>query len=69
MISTVAAPIGLALVGPLAAQTGNAETLLIAAAMIVIPCGLTPLVPGIRAVRRTSDGRITGPAPKQTVQV
>jgi MFS family permease len=64
MISTVAAPIGLALVGPLAAETGEAATLLIAAAMIVIPCALTVLVPGIRAVRRTPEGRITGPAPE-----
>lgn len=61
MLSTVAAPVGLALVGPLAAQTGQTQTLLLAAAMIVIPCGLTALVPGIRAVRRTPDGRITGP--------
>ncbi|AXE75896.1 MFS transporter [Streptomyces atratus] len=69
MLSTLAAPLGLALVGPLAAQTGNAQTLLIAAAMIVIPCGLTPLVPGIRAVRRSPDGVITGPPVKQPAQV
>ncbi|MFI6726010.1 MFS transporter [Streptomyces sp. R-74717] len=69
LISTIAAPVGLALVGPLASQTGQAQTLLIAAAMIVIPCSLTPLVPGIRAVRRTPDGRITGPAPQQPAHV
>jgi MFS family permease len=68
MISTVAAPIGLALVGPLAAQTGEAQTLLLAAAMIVIPCSLTALVPGIRAVRRAPDGRITGPPVESTVK-
>ena len=62
LISTIAAPVGLALVGPLAAQTGDAPTLVLAAAMIVIPCALTALVPGIRAVRRLSDGRIVGPA-------
>jgi MFS family permease len=61
MISTVAAPIGLALVGPLAAATSETSTLLLAAAMIVIPCALTALVPGIRAVRRLPDGRIVGP--------
>jgi hypothetical protein len=64
LISTAAAPAGLALVGPIAAQTGETQTLLVAAAMIVIPCGLTALVPGIRAVRRTPDGRITGPRPE-----
>ncbi|MER6447522.1 hypothetical protein DEJ51_17210 [Streptomyces venezuelae] len=63
LFSTIAAPLGLALVGPLAAQNGQTQTLLIAAAMIVIPCALTPLVPGIRAVRREPDGRITGPTP------
>jgi hypothetical protein len=63
LISTVAAPIGLALVGPLAAETGNAPTLLLASALIVVPLGLTALVPGIRAVRRLSDGRIVGPRP------
>lgn len=66
MISTVAAPIGLALVGPLAAATSDTSTLLLAAAMIVIPCGLTAFVPGIRAVRRLPDGRIVGPQPKTT---
>lgn len=63
LISTIAAPAGLALVGPLAARTGETQTLLIAAAMIVIPCSLTALIPGVRAVRRTPDGRITGPRP------
>jgi len=61
LISTVAAPIGLALVGPLAGATSNTSTLLLAAAMIVIPCALTALVPGIRAVRRLPDGRVVGP--------
>lgn len=69
MISTIAAPVGLALVGPLAAQTGEAETLLIAAALIVIPCALTAAVPGIRAVRRDPDGRITGPEPRTPAEV
>ncbi|PRY44823.1 MFS transporter [Umezawaea tangerina] len=61
LISTVAAPIGLALVGPLAIRTGNTSTLVLAAALIIVPLGLTALVPGIRAVRRLSDGRIVGP--------
>lgn len=69
LISTIAAPLGLALVGPLANQTGQAQTLLIAVVMIVIPCSLTPLVPGIRAVRRAPDGKITGPVPQQPAHV
>jgi hypothetical protein len=69
LISTIAAPLGLALVGPLANQTGQTQTLLIAAVMIVIPCSLTPLVPGIRAVRRAPDGKITGPVPQQPAHV
>ncbi|WP_079169032.1 MULTISPECIES: MFS transporter [unclassified Streptomyces] len=69
LISTIAAPLGLAMVGPLASQTGQTQTLLIAAALIVIPCSLTPLVPGIRAVRRAPDGKITGPAVQQPAHV
>ncbi|MFD1832899.1 MFS transporter [Streptomyces desertarenae] len=69
LISTVAAPLGLALVGPLAAQAGQAEALLIAAVVIVVPCGLTPLVPGIRAVRRAPDGTISGPPVPQLTHV
>ncbi|MFI6053460.1 MFS transporter [Streptomyces violascens] len=61
MISTVAAPVGLALVGPLATATSKTSTLLGAAAMIVIPLSLTVLIPGVRAVRRLPDGRIVGP--------
>ncbi|MET1074473.1 MAG: MFS transporter [Umezawaea sp.] len=63
LISTVAAPVGLALVGPLAEETGDAPTLLLAAVLIIVPLSLTALVPGIRAVRRLSDGRIVGPEP------
>lgn len=64
MISTVAAPIGLVLVGPLAATTSNSSTLLIAAVAIVVPLSLTVLIPGVRAVRRLPDGRTVGPQPR-----
>ena len=67
MVSTVAAPIGLALVGPLADRTGDTSALVTAAVMIILPCGLTVLVPGIRAVRRTPDGRIVGPSLPEAV--
>ncbi|MER7187762.1 hypothetical protein ABT404_51315, partial [Streptomyces hyaluromycini] len=61
MLSTVAAPLGLALAGPLADRAGTARTLVLAAVMIIVPCSLTVLIPGVRAVRRTQGGRIVGP--------
>lgn len=64
MLSTIAAPIGLALVGPLADATSKPSTLLLGAALIVVPLSLTVLIPGIRAVRRLPDGRIVGPQQK-----
>lgn len=69
MISTVAAPVGLALVGPLAATTSNTSTLLIAAVAIVLPLSLTVLIPGVRAVRKLPDGRTVGPQPRGAVPV
>ncbi|WP_213454849.1 MFS transporter [Rhizomonospora bruguierae] len=61
MISLVAMPIGFAIVGPLAAHIGNAATLIGGAALIAIPCSLTVLIPGVRAIRRTADGTVVGP--------
>ncbi|ASW54282.1 hypothetical protein CIK06_08895 [Plantactinospora sp. KBS50] len=61
MISLVAMPAGFAIVGPLAARVGNASTLIGAAALIAIPCALTVLIPGVRAIRRTADGTVVGP--------
>ncbi len=61
MVSLVAMPAGFAIVGPLAANVGNAATLIGGAALIVIPCLLTLLVPGVRAIRRNDDGDVVGP--------
>lgn len=61
MISLVAMPAGFAVVGPLAGHIGNAATLVLGAALIAIPCSLTVLIPGVRAIRRTADGRVVGP--------
>ncbi|MGB6453042.1 MAG: MFS transporter [Streptosporangiaceae bacterium] len=64
LISLVAMPAGFALVGPLARVIGDAATLTAAAVIVSVPVGLIVLVPGVRAVRRNSDGSITGPAPR-----
>jgi hypothetical protein len=65
LISLVAMPAGFALAGPLARLIGDAVTLTGAAVLVSVPVGLIVLVPGIRAVRRTADGRVTGPQPRQ----
>jgi len=64
LISLVAMPAGFALAGPLARVIGDAATLTGAAVLVSVPVGLIVLVPGIRAVRRTADGRVTGPQPR-----
>lgn len=61
LISLVVMPAGYALAGPLAAAVGDAATLTGAAFVLGIPCALVVLLPGIRAVRRDRDGKITGP--------
>ena len=65
MISLVAMPAGFAVVGPLAANIGNANTLIICSAFVVIPCILTLLVPGIRAIHRNEEGEVVGPPVRQ----
>jgi MFS family permease len=61
LISLVAMPAGFAVVGPLAAHIGNATTLIICSAFIAIPCALTLLVPGVRAIHRNEEGEVVGP--------
>ncbi|NEA67020.1 MFS transporter [Streptomyces sp. SID12488] len=58
MLSMVVAPLGMALVGPVAVRSGTGPTLVGAALLIAVPCALTVLVPAIRAVRRGPDGRL-----------
>lgn len=61
LISLVVMPAGYALVGPLAAGAGDAVTLIGAAAVLAIPSGLVVLLPGIRAVRRNTEGVLVDP--------
>lgn len=61
LISLVAQPAGFALVGPVAAHIGDAATLTWAAALLGVPCVLIVLVPGVRKVCRTREGKLIGP--------
>lgn len=61
LISLVVMPAGFAIVGPLAAEAGDAVTLAAAAAVLAIPSALVVLLPGIRAVRRNTEGGIVDP--------
>lgn len=56
LISLVVMPVGYVVVGPLAVRIGDTGVLVGAALILVATCGLTMLIPGIRAVRRTSGG-------------
>jgi MFS family permease len=58
LISLVVMPVGYVVVGPLASHIGDTGVLVGAAAILGATCGLTMLIPGIRAVRRTSEGMI-----------
>ena len=61
MVSLSAAPIGYALAGPAMSTLGTSAVLLTAAALMVVPCTLIVLLPGVRAVRRGPDNIIAGP--------
>ena len=58
LLSIVAMPIGFAVSGPVADRIGIQSTLVAAAVIMAVPCILIVLVPGVRNVRRTSDGRV-----------
>jgi MFS family permease len=58
LISLVVMPVGYVVVGPLASHIGDTRVLVGAALILGATCGLTMLIPGIRAVRRTSEGMI-----------
>jgi hypothetical protein len=62
LISIVIMPVGYLVAGPLASSVGSTATLVGAAIVGGVPAALTALVPGNRAVRRTPDGAIVGPA-------
>jgi hypothetical protein len=61
LVSLSVMPAGMALVGPIAGRVGDATTLVGAALLAGLPCALIVLVPGVRRVRTTADGKITGP--------
>ena len=58
LISLVVMPVGYVVAGPLASHIGDTGVLVGAALILGATCGLTMLIPGIRAVRRTSEGMI-----------
>lgn len=58
LLSIVAMPAGFAIAGPLADHVGVSTTLIGAACLLAIPSFLIVLVPGVRNVRRTSEGAI-----------
>jgi hypothetical protein len=61
LISLVAMPAGYAVAGPVAASIGSTATLNWAAALLAIPLAVITLVPGVRSVRRTGEGKVVGP--------
>ncbi len=61
LISLVVMPAGFAIVGPLATRVGTATTLVGAALVLAVPCALVILLPGIRALRRNSEGNLVDP--------
>jgi MFS family permease len=58
LLSIIAMPIGFAVSGPVADRIGIQSTLVAAAVIMAVPCILIVLVPGVRNVRRTPDGRV-----------
>jgi MFS family permease len=67
LVSLSVMPAGMALVGPIAGRIGDATTLVGAALLAGLPCALIVLVPGVRRVRTTADGKITGPPLREAV--
>ena len=58
LLSIIAMPIGFAVSGPVADHIGIPTTLVAAAAIMATACSLVVLVPGVRHVKRTDEGRI-----------
>lgn len=63
LISLVVMPVGYVVVGPLALHAGDTAVLTGAAALLGVTCGLSMLIPGVRAIRRTPEGTTVGPPP------
>jgi hypothetical protein len=62
LVSLVIMPLGFLLAGPAGSAIGFTATLVAAAACAAVPCLLVTLLPGVRGVRRTAGGQVTGPA-------
>lgn len=58
LVSIIAMPIGFAVSGPVSDHIGITATLVAAAVIMAVPCGLVVLVPGVRHVTRTPEGLI-----------
>jgi MFS family permease len=58
LLSLVAMPVGFAVSGPVADRVGIPPTLVGAAVLMAVPCFLITFVPGVRRVKRTSEGTI-----------
>ena len=58
LVSIISMPLGFAVTGPVADHIGIRTTLIAAAFIMVVPCILIVLVPGVRHVKRTPEGRI-----------
>jgi hypothetical protein len=62
-------PIGYVAVGPLALHAGDTAVLVGAAMLLGVTCGLTVLIPGVRAIRRTPEGTTVGPPPTPITKI
>jgi MFS family permease len=62
LVSLVIMPVGYLLAAPVSAAVGDTTTLVGAALIAAVPCALVALAPGIRSIRRTADGTVTGPS-------
>jgi MFS family permease len=58
LLSLIAMPVGFAVVGPASDHIGIPTTLVVAAVLLAVPSVLIMLVPGVRRVKRTHEGRI-----------
>lgn len=58
LLSIIAMPLGFAVTGPVADHIGIRMTLVAAAFIMAVPCVLIVLVPGVRNVKRTTEGLV-----------
>jgi len=58
LLSLIAMPLGFAVMGPVSDRIGIPTTLVVAAVLLAVPSVLIMLVPGVRNVRRNSEGQV-----------